>query len=555
MPAGATIELPPRYESPRHLANGGMAAVYAARDAVLGRQVAIKVLAAHVAEDPAAVRRFQREARAAARVSQHPHVVTIYDVGEHDGRPFIVMELMEGGSLAHVLREGPPARGEALRWVAETAAALDAAHELDVIHRDVKPGNLLLDDRRRLGVADFGIARLAYESSVTLTGQVLGTAAYVAPEQAAGEGATAASDRYALAVVAYELLTGKRPYRGGTLAAQARQHVEAEPAPASSHDPDLPAAVDGVLRRGLAKDPGARWPSSGELAEALAVAAGEDATEVTQPLTAPTRPAAAAAAAGNGAAGEAAAKTPVPDRAGLDRGARDRPVPDRAASGRMAQGPVPDRAASGRMAPGPVPAGPLSRRRVSARRWLPVALVGLLVLLVGVIALASGGGDEPRTASGPDRTAQERPRSQPREEPAAAAPASGSEGESAAALNDRGFALMNQGRYDEAIPPLQQAVERCGDSRETVCAYALYNLGRSLRLAGRPDEAIPILERRLTYDNQTEVVQAELDAARRDAGQDDSATSSAPPGADHSREENAGNGRGKGKDKDEDKDD
>ncbi|HVE69128.1 MAG TPA: serine/threonine-protein kinase, partial [Solirubrobacteraceae bacterium] len=141
MSVGATVELPPRYRDPRHLANGGMAAVYAAEDDVLGRRVAVKVLAAHFAEDPAAVHRFQREARAAARVSQHPHVVTIYDVGEHAGRPFIVMELRVGGSLAQVLREGVPPRADALRWVAEAGSALDAAHALDIVHRDVKPGN------------------------------------------------------------------------------------------------------------------------------------------------------------------------------------------------------------------------------------------------------------------------------------------------------------------------------------------------------------------------------------------------------------------------------
>ena len=507
MPAGATIDLPPRYESPRHLANGGMAAVYAARDALLGREVAIKVLAAHVAEDADAVRRFQREARAAARVSQHPHVVTIYDVGEHDGQPFIVMQLMEGGSLARVLRGGPPPRQEALRWVSETAAALDAAHDLDVIHRDVKPGNLLLDNRRRLGVADFGIARLAYESAVTMTGQVLGTAAYVAPEQAAGEGATAASDRYALAVVAYELLTGKRPYRGGTMAAQARQHVEAEPTPASAHDSDLPAAVDGVLRRGLAKDPGARWPSSGEFAEALANAAADDPTEATRPLAAPPLP----PDRGNGAATAASPREPLPKRA--------------------------------------APEPPLSQRRVSARRWLPVALVALLVALVGVIALVSGGGDDPEPASQPERSAPERASSQPREEPAAAAPAEQQQeqsGASASALNDQGFALMNQGRYDEAIPVLQQAAERCGDSRETVCAYALYNLGRSLRLAGRPDEAIPILERRLAYGNQTEVVQAELDAARS-AASDEAVTTGGDDGGDTDEGPSKGDGKAKGK--------
>jgi tetratricopeptide (TPR) repeat protein len=484
MPVSATTALPPRYRDPRHVASGGMAAVYAAQDTVLGRAVAIKVLSAHVAEDPDAVRRFQREARAAARVSQHPHVVTIYDVEEHDGQAFIVMELMEGGSLAQVLREGRPPRADALRWVAEAASALDAAHERDIVHRDVKPGNLLLDDRRRLGVADFGIARLAYESALTMTGQVLGTAAYVSPEQARGEGATAASDRYALAVVAYELLTGARPFAGGTFAAQARQHVEAEPTPAHSLATDLRPAVDGVLQRGLAKDPAARWPSATEFAEALAVAAGEDVTEATKPIAAGVTPSMPAA----GAAGA-------------------------------------------------------STKRARAARWLPAALVGLLVALVAVIALASGGNDKsPRRASGPARTQPARTTSAPTAT-VPAAPATSAAG-GASSLNDQGYALMNQGRYGEAIPLLQQAVTQCGDSHDTVCAYALYNLGHSLRQAGRPAEAIPVLERRLAYGNQTGVVQAELDAARREAA--GGATPAPGDGKGNGKSKGHGNGDQKG---------
>ena len=254
----ADIELPERYLHARHLASGGMAAVFSAEDVMLGRAVAVKVLSERFLADPTpcAVSSARRARR--RRPREHPHVVTIYDVGEHDGRPFIVMELMSGGSLATILRNGRPARDDALRWIAEAAAALDHAHEHGIIHRDVKPGNLLLDDRGRLGVADFGIARLAFESAVTQTGQVLGTAAYVSPEQARGEGVSAASDRYSLAVVAYELLTGTKPYGGGTPAAQARQHLEADPTPAAEHAPDLPPAVDGALRRGLAKD--ARGP-------------------------------------------------------------------------------------------------------------------------------------------------------------------------------------------------------------------------------------------------------------------------------------------------------
>src|SRR4051794_35545269 len=258
MPAAtpARISLPDRYRVVRHLANGGMASVWEAHDELLDRAVAVKLLASHLSEDERARRRFQREARAAAGLSSHPNVVTIYDVGEHNHRVFMVMEIMRGGSLADRLRSGREISHEtALRWLREAAAALDTAHDAGVVHRDIKPANLLLDERERLAVADFGIARVAWEDQLTATGQVLGTAAYLSPEQALGEPATAASDRYALAVVAYELLTSTRPFEAEHFAAQARAHVEDPVPPASSRAVvDLSPAVDAVLERGLAKD-------------------------------------------------------------------------------------------------------------------------------------------------------------------------------------------------------------------------------------------------------------------------------------------------------------
>src|SRR5262245_27369286 len=199
-----------------------MASVWEAHDELLDRDVAVKVLASHLSQDDRARRRFQREARAVAGLSSHPHVVTIYDVGEHDGRSFIVMELLSGGSIADRIRGRQAiAYGQAVQWLGEAGQALDAAHEAEVVHRDVKPGNMLLDQRGRLALADFGIARLAWEDQLTLTGQVLGTAAYISPEQAMGDPATPASDRYSLAVVAFELLTGSRPFQAEHFAAQA----------------------------------------------------------------------------------------------------------------------------------------------------------------------------------------------------------------------------------------------------------------------------------------------------------------------------------------------
>ncbi|HEV2061377.1 MAG TPA: serine/threonine-protein kinase, partial [Solirubrobacteraceae bacterium] len=259
------IALPDRYRVLRRIATGGMATVWAAQDEVLGREVAVKVLAPHVGADPVSRRRFEREARTAARVGDHPNVVTIYDIGEHDDNAFIVMELYRGGTIAGRLRDGKSVpRTQALEWLAQAAAGLDYAHGRGVVHRDVKPANLLLDEGGRLAVGDFGIARLADESPLTQVGTVLGTAAYLSPEQATGEGATPASDRYSLGCVAFELLTGRRPFTGEHAAAQARQHVEA-PMPDTGMGPH----VDDVMCEAMAKAPEERYPTCALFVEEL----------------------------------------------------------------------------------------------------------------------------------------------------------------------------------------------------------------------------------------------------------------------------------------------
>ena len=325
------ISLPDRYRVVRHLANGGMASVWEAHDELLDRDVAVKLLASHLGEDERARRRFQREARAAAGLSSHPNVVTIYDVGEHKNRVFMVMEIMRGGTLGDRLKSGRAIdRSDALRWLREAAAALDTAHDAGVVHRDIKPGNLLLDDHDRLAVADFGIARVAWEDQLTATGQVLGTAAYLSPEQAMGEAATAASDRYALAVVAYELLTGSRPFEAEHFAAQARAHVEDPVPPASARAPELSRAVDAVLERGLAKDPRDRWESAEAFVDALGSC---DADERDGPGGAQ---AAAAAACGGGCTGATRARRGGRARRraggrGAGRARRDGERPDDAA--------------------------------------------------------------------------------------------------------------------------------------------------------------------------------------------------------------------------------
>ena len=226
--------------TPELIGQGGMGEIYRAEDELLGRTVAVKVLAKRFSADEALRGRFTREALAAARLSGEPNTVTIFDVGEHEGRPFIVMEYLRGGSLEDRLREhGAQDPGRVLAWLDEAGAALDAAHDHGVVHRDVKPGNLLLAGDGTVRVADFGVASAAGLDSLTMTGTILGTAGYLAPEQARGEPTTPATDLYALAVVAFELLTGQRPFQADNPTAEAAAHVHAQ-VPAVSERGDLP---------------------------------------------------------------------------------------------------------------------------------------------------------------------------------------------------------------------------------------------------------------------------------------------------------------------------
>jgi serine/threonine protein kinase len=238
--------LPPRYRPLRLLGRGATAEVVLARDVELERDVAVKILLEGVG-DPSIPGRFAREAVIAAELGRHPHVVTVHDTGRWRDRPFLVMDYEPGGSVEEALKGGPVPQGRALRWLREAAAAVDAAHARGVVHRDLKPANLLLDDADRIQVADFGIASIDDAAErLTLTGTILGTAGYLAPEQARGERATAASDRYSLTVVACELLTGHRP-------------------PAD----DAPPRLAAVLERGLADRPDARFETASELVAAI----------------------------------------------------------------------------------------------------------------------------------------------------------------------------------------------------------------------------------------------------------------------------------------------
>ena len=246
-----------------------MGEVYRATDSVLGRTVAVKLLSNRYARQDDARARFRREATAAARLSSAPNVVTVFDVAEHRGRPLIVMEYLEGGTVGERARAGRVPRAQALTWLEQAADALDRAHASGVVHRDVKPANLLLDADDSVHVSDFGIASTAGDDTLTAPGTILGTAGYLAPEQARGEPATAASDRYALGVVAFELLTGRRPFAGDTPTTEAFAHLHAEIPSAVALDPSLPRPVDDVFRRALAKDPAERPATARDLVSRL----------------------------------------------------------------------------------------------------------------------------------------------------------------------------------------------------------------------------------------------------------------------------------------------
>jgi serine/threonine-protein kinase len=277
-----------RYRVERVLGHGGMAVVYLARDQELLRPVAVKVLAEHLA-DESVRERFVREARLAARLS-HPNVVQVYDAGESEGQPFIVMEYVRGRTLAQC---GKLPADEAVQLVLQACAGLQHAHEAGLVHRDVKPGNLLLRDDGVLKIADFGIARTAEATQLTQLGTVLGTAAYLAPEQAAGEEVSAAADIYSLGAVLYELLTGRPPYQFESLAELALKQREGLIVPVRDLEPTVPEPVEAATMRSLAREPRFRPESAAELAHELAGATDVPtepllATAVTEPLQART---------------------------------------------------------------------------------------------------------------------------------------------------------------------------------------------------------------------------------------------------------------------------
>jgi eukaryotic-like serine/threonine-protein kinase len=280
-----------RYELEQQVGSGGMSKVYRAHDRLLERTVALKILHEHYSQDDEYVERFRREARAVAQLA-HPNVVTVIDRGEHEARQYIVFEYVDGENLKQLVeREGPLPVRQVIELGLQVAHALASAHARGVVHRDVKPQNVLLSEEGVPKVTDFGIARTSDVESVTLTGTVMGTSEYISPEQARGEAVDFRSDVYSLGAILFELCTGDVPYPGENPVSVAMRHLH-EPVPsARERRRDVPSRLDAAIRRAMAKDPAERFGSMDELiAELEACLRGLGGGEETIVLPAPVRP-------------------------------------------------------------------------------------------------------------------------------------------------------------------------------------------------------------------------------------------------------------------------
>ena len=470
-----------------------MAVVYLAHDERLGRDVAVKQM--HTTEREAIdARRFEREAKLGASLS-HSNLVSVFDIHEEEESVLLVMEYVDGETLGDLLARGPIEPSRAVKIVKAVAEALDHAHAAGIVHRDIKPGNVLLGRDGSVKLADLGIAKAVERTDLTQTDTVLGTPAYMAPEQLQGGRVGPPVDVYALATVAFEMVTGRKARRGRSAVEIAHQVVN-EPTPdPRDANPDVPAAAAEAIRAGMARDPAERPRSAGALAKQL-------------------------------------------ERSFTREGARwHAPITQRM-----------ERATPVALIPDDPPRTTPPSRNV---RWLPAAALLAVALAAVGIAIASGGGGEDSSntpsSGGGDRAAKKEDggqaaqpaapvEEQPEEEAAAPAPTpeppplegvpqpAGAGGSAEAErLHLEGFNALEAGDYNRAIDLSTQAIEAFPEGTtwedDMNYAYALYSLGKALRLAGRPDEAIPVLEARRAIPDQEETVQQELDLAREEAGE------------------------------------
>jgi eukaryotic-like serine/threonine-protein kinase len=480
------VVLADRFRVHGRLGAGGMATVFLAEDCILCRDVAIKRL--HAEGSEADIRRFRREARLGASLT-HPNLVTIFDTLSGEDGVLIVMEYVRGRPFSELIAPDGMDPRRLLEVLRPVASAIDYAHEHGVVHRDVKPANILIAEDRRVKLVDLGTATAGHLTQITAENEIVGTLAYIAPERLAGESVgEPPADVYSLAVLAFEGLTGRQPHRANT-PSELLDHVLHNPPPDVKEAwPQASPRLGRVLMQGMDPDPKRRQASAGALVRDLE-AALPSVGAARPPTFASTEP-----------------MTPV---------------------------------AHERHAPPPLSRSP-DAEPTRRRAWLLPALVCIGALLVGGAWLAlSTGGDENGKGTGVGRQAPDRnqdggpsansaaatpttPTTDTAASPpeaAASTPAS-DPGTAGAQLNEEGYSLIQQGRYAEAIPVLRRAVASFPQGTTDLnFAYALFNLGHALRMAGDPEEAIPILEQRLEIPNQTQTVQNELDAARAAAGE------------------------------------
>ena len=488
------VVLGDRFRVHRRLGSGGTATVFLAEDCVLGRDVAVKRL--HAEGSTSDIQRFRREARLGASLV-HPNLVTVFDTLAGSDGVLIVMEHVRGRPLSDLIGPDGMDPGRVVEILRPVASALDYAHEHGVVHRDVKPTNILIGEDGIVKLVDLGTATAGHMTQITTENEVLGTLAYIAPERLAGESAgEPAADVYALAVVAFEGLTGRTPQSAATPAELLPKLLREPPPDVAEIQPGLSPLLGSALKQGLDPDPDRRQHTASALIRDLEDALSGSAGERTQAVSMPTEP--------------------------ISPPTRD---------GRSFTPP------------------PVSVRRRPG--WLWPALACALALIAGAVwlGLSGGGGDGAGPADGGGQVAgnaggsgaegsnaggsgggDSGSASAPAaagaaSDVAASVPRSGSSPAAAssgtgAQLNDQGYSLIQEGRYSEAVPVLRRAVAAFPDGTTDITyAYALYNLGHALRMAGRPDEAIPILEQRLEIPDQTATVQKELAAARAAAAQ------------------------------------